>query len=530
MRRFVAGLLIIISTVSLLLASTSLWTRRNVVNTQVFVSNVDTIVDLPAVEARVNQRVTDTVMANPRVQQAIKDAIDVLPPRLKPFGSTLQDGVRSLVAAGVGRVLTNDPFRPITNAALTSAHDQLINGQPVRFTLGMAKNRVPASARDGLAGQVLDLLPNDVGITILTPADAPQVYNAVDLLKSVWWWLGLVALATLAGALGVSRHRRGTLRAWAITGTVLVLLELLALRVLRGRLVVQAKPENRDALGAVYDTLAGSLRSWTLWLLAVVLLVLVLTLVWGRTGVVAAVRRGAASARAQMQLRREAAAAAQPAAAGSTAQGDGAAPVVVPVVHEPWTRRTASATRAFAEGLELPERAAQLGGVVRAHRSPARWSGIAVGALVLLFWPQPTLSVLIWIVALVALWLAALEWLQNRAPEQEGASVPVLTAPGPAPEVPGHAALPPTAGLGADHALPNGAPTAALTAGTADRAVPPPPRAPEPEPLVSPALTPATITTLNERLDLLVRLGAARDGGILSEEEFGREKSRLLGV
>jgi hypothetical protein len=514
MRRFVAGLLIIISTVSLLLASTSLWTRRNVVNTHVFVSNVETIVDLPEVEARVNQRVTDTVMANPRVEQAIQDAIDVLPPRLQPFGSTLKDGVRSLVAAGVGRVLTNDPFRPITQAALTSAHDQLINGQPVRFTLGMAKDRVPASARDGLAGQVLDLLPNDVGITILTPADAPQVYNAVDLLKSVWWWLGLVALATLAGALGVSRKRRGTLRAWAITGTVLVLLALVTLRVLRGRLVVQAKPENRDALGAVYDTLSGSLRSWTLWLLAVVLLVLVLTLVWGRTGVVAAVRRGTASARAQMQRRREASAAAQLAAAGATAQGDGASPVAGPVVHEPWTRRTAEATRAFAEGLELPERAARLGGVVREHRSPARWSGIAVGALVLLFWPQPTLSVLIWVVALVALWLGALEWLQNRAPEQEIADVAVAAAAGPAP--------------GATQPVPNGAPVAAASVVQVDRVAPPAPR--EPEPLVSPALTPSTITTLNERLDLLVRLGAARDGGILSEEEFGREKSRLLGV
>jgi hypothetical protein len=521
MRRFVAGLLIVISTVSLVLASTSLWTRRNVVNTQVFVSNVETIVDLPQVEARVNQRVTDTVMANPRVQQAIQDAVGALPPRLQTFGSTVEDGVRSLVSAGVGRLLTNDPFRPITRAALTSAHDQLVNGQPVRFTLGQAKDRVPASARDGLAGQVLDLLPNDVGITLLTPADAPQVYNAIDLLKSVWWWLGLVALATLAGALGVSRYRRGTLRAWAVTSTVLVLLVLVTLRVLRGRLVVQAKPENRDAVGAVYDTLAGSLRSWTLWLLAVSLLVLVLTLVWGRLGVVAAVRRGAASARAQAQRRREVAAAAQLPAAEGSAGGEAVTPLAGPGAHEPWTRRFADSTRAFAEGLELPERAAHLGGFVREHRSPARWSGIAVGALVLLFWPQPTLSVLIWIGALVALWLGALEWLQNRAPEPEAADVAAPSAGGPAADA-ARAELAPS--------VSNGAPVAAASAMAADRVVPPAPRQPEPEPLVPAALTPAALTTLNERLDLLVRLGAARDGGILSEEEFGREKSRLLRV
>jgi hypothetical protein len=513
MRRFVAGLLIVISAVSLLLASTSLWTRRNVVNTHVFVSNVETIVDLPQVEARVNARVTDTVMANPRVQQAIDDAIAVLPPRLQTFGPTLADGARSLVSAGVSRLLTNDPFRPITDAALTSAHNQLINGQPVRFTLGQAKARVPASARGGVAGQVLALLPDDVGVTILTPADAPQVYNAISLLKSVWWWLGLVALATLAGALGVSRHRRGTLRAWAVTSTVLLLLALVTLRVLRGRLVVQAKPENRDAVGAVYDVLAGSLRSWTLWLLAGTLLVLVLTLVWGRLGVVAGVRRGAASARAEMARRREAAATAKLLAAEGSTEGQIAGTGATAVAAESWPRRVADSTRAFVAGLGLPEQAARLGALVRDHRGPARWTGIAVGAVVLLFWPQPTLSVLIWIVALVALWLGALEWLQDQAPEPEAADVAPRPAGSPAPDAVDRAGIAPPA---------DGIPAVAAV----DRVVAPAPR----EPLVPAALTPEAISTLNERLDLLLRLGAARDGGILSEEEFGREKERLLGV
>jgi hypothetical protein len=532
MRRFAAGLLIVISALSLLLASTSLWTRRNVVNTHVFVSNVETIVDLPQVEARINARVTDTVMANPRVQQAIDDAIAVLPPRLQTFGPTVSDGVRSLVSAGVARVLTNDPFRPITDAALTSAHTQLVNGQPVRFTLGQAKDRVPASARDGIAGQVLDLLPNDVGVTILTPADAPQVYNAIDLLKSVWWWLGLVALATLAGALGVSRHRRGTLRAWAVTSTILLLLALVTLRVLRGRLVVQAKPENRDALGAVYDVLAGSLRSWTLWLLAGTLLVLVLTLVWGRLGLVAGVRRGAAFARAQMRGRREAAATARLLAAEGSAEGQvagtGATTVsgATAVADESWTRRVADGTRAFVAGLGLHEQAARLGALVRDHRSPARWTGIAVGAVILLFWPQPTLSVLIWIVALVALWLGALEWLQDQAPEQEPADAASRPAVGPAPDAVGRPGIAPPAAQGGDQPVSDGAPAGLPAVTAADRAVPPAPR----EPLVPAALTPEAISTLNERLDLLLRLGAARDGGILSEEEFDREKDRLLRV
>jgi hypothetical protein len=124
-RRFVTGLLVLVSAVALVLASTSLWTRRNVVNTQVFVTNVETMVDLPEVEARITERVTSTVMDNPDVQQAIDDALTVLPPRLQTFRSTVEEGIGSLVSAGVRRLLADDPFRPLTQSALTSAHDQL---------------------------------------------------------------------------------------------------------------------------------------------------------------------------------------------------------------------------------------------------------------------------------------------------------------------------------------------------------------------------------------------------------------------
>jgi hypothetical protein len=505
MRRFVSGLLILISAVTLLLASTSLWTRRNVINTQVFVSNVETIVDLPAVEARINDRVTTTVMSNPDVQDAIDAAVSVLPPRLQQFRPTVENGIRSLISAGVARLLTNDPFRPLTQAALISAHDQLVAGQPVRFTLGQAKELVPASAQDGIAGQVLALLPDDVGVTLLTPADAPQVYNAVDLLKSVWWWLGLIAIATLIGALAVSRRRRGTLRAWAVTSTVFLLLLLITLRVLRGQVVAAAKPEGRDALGAIYDVLAGSLRSWTLWLVVIVLVVLVGTLIWGRLGLVAGIRRGIASARAQVRRRRE------EHEVATTVAADGTEPVAA--AEESWPRRVAADTRAFVAGMDLDRRAASFGTFVEAHLRPARWAGIVLGVVVLLTWPSPTLSVLIWIAALVALYVGALEWLRSKAPAAEAEQAEaedVAEAAERAVEVPA------------------AEPVAVEIPRPADGH--PLERVPALEPLVPAALTSEAISTLNDRLDLLVRLGAARDAGVLTEQEFSHEKGRLLGV
>ena len=49
-------------------------------------------------------------------------------------------------------------------------------------------------------------------------------------------------------------------------------------------------------------------------------------------------------------------------------------------------------------------------------------------------------------------------------------------------------------------------------------------------PLSADPLSPAAISALNGRLDLLVRLGAAHDSGVLTDAEFDQEKSRLMGV
>ena len=251
---------------------------------------------------------------------------------------------------------------------------------------------------------------------------------------------------------------------------------------------------------------------------------LVLTLVWGRLGVVAGVRNGFASARAQLGRRRTEAQGAR------ALEVEGGAPDQVAATDEPWTQRVAAWTRAFADGLDLPERSARLGTYVRAHLGPARWTGVVIGAIVLLFWPEPTLSVLIWVAALVALYLGALEWLQNRAPEPvagepgpAAAGTPDTVEPEPSAGVPSGVPAPRSVAMPSHEGSPNGG--SATTLG--DTVAPP---VPGPEPLVPAGLTPETITALSDRLNLLVRLGQAREAGVLTDEEFGREKGRLLGV
>src|SRR3954471_21030607 len=122
MRRFVVGLLLVVSAAALLLSSTSLWARQNVIDTGGFVGNAEAIIDQPQVQARLAAGTADRIIDNPKVQAVVDEAVAGLPPILRRFRPTVSDGVRSLITTGAAQLLTAQPFRPLTRAALTSAH------------------------------------------------------------------------------------------------------------------------------------------------------------------------------------------------------------------------------------------------------------------------------------------------------------------------------------------------------------------------------------------------------------------------
>ncbi len=260
MRRFVAGLLVAVSALCLVLSSTSLWARRYVMDTEVFVSEARVALAEPAARDWVGSWVTDKV-----AQRAVDETAALLPPELGGFRPAVEGGVRSMLGEGVDALLTSDAFSTV---ALASAHAQLVEGRPVRLTVGQAASAVSTQNPVGSAALLLDLLPDDIGVTVLTPQDAPHLYTAVELLKLLWLWTGLLAIAALAGALVVSRRPLATVRAWAVTASGLGLLLLIALPAARASVLSHVEPGGWYAAGAVYAVLSDGLSTWTLWLLA----------------------------------------------------------------------------------------------------------------------------------------------------------------------------------------------------------------------------------------------------------------------
>jgi hypothetical protein len=528
MRRFGVGLLVLISAILLVVSSTSLWTRHHVVNTDVFVADGQRIHTDPTVAARIESQVVDTIMAKPEVQQAVDEAVSVLPPRAQTFRPAVEDGTRNLLGRGVQLILTSPQFAGLTGAALRTAQTEVLGGQPVGFTLGQAKALIPPQDVTGLAGQVINLIPNDAGFTVLTPQQAPRVYAAIDLLKSLWLWPGLIALGVLAGALALSRQRMRTLRAWAVTTGVIAILLALSLPLIRGPLLGQVKPADVEVAIAIYQGITASLRSWTLWLVLIMAGIIAATLLWGRIGVIPAIRRGYHATRAQTTRRAEERAAAVPVPADGTE----------PVAQEPtpsWATRLAEDTHTFLNAFNLPERLGRLAAFLQRNLRPARWAGVAVGALVLLLWPAPTLTVVIWVAAFVALYIGLIELVLAIGARPATAADP-KTSP-----IPTTANGAVTTGTGTDPAMLSPAASIraaaegenSLIAVTAIADAPllvahPPAQPPAANPPADQPMTPEGISAMSSKLDLLIRLGDARSAGVLTDEEFTSQKTQLL--
>src|SRR3954471_2941086 len=113
MRRFVVGLLLVVSAAALLLSSTSLWARQNVIDTGGFIGNAEAIIDQPQVRARLAAGTAERIVPHPRVKAAVDETMAGLPPVLQRFRQTVSSGIENLITTGAGQLLAAEPFRPL---------------------------------------------------------------------------------------------------------------------------------------------------------------------------------------------------------------------------------------------------------------------------------------------------------------------------------------------------------------------------------------------------------------------------------
>jgi hypothetical protein len=403
-RSVVATLLIVIGCILAPISVVAIWTKNLVTDTDRYVATVQPLASDPAIQSAIADRITAEIFTHLDVAGITNQAVDALaerglPPlvanQLHSLSGPLSSGVQSFVRDEVGKVVASETFANAWTTANRTAHQALvaaltgetregitIENDTVSINLGPIIQEV----KQRLIDRGFDLasrIPNVNPSFVLVQSDyIAQARGAFNLLNAIGNWLPVVALIVLAIGIYVAKgHRRALVGVGlGLAGGMLAL--GLALALFR-TIYLNELPLGvltRDAAAAFYDTLVRFLR---LGLRMVLVLGLVIALAGFLTG------RSVTAVRAR---------------AGLT-KGIG------------WLRGGAE---------QAGFRTGPVGAWVYTYKKFLWVAVIAIAALVLVFWDQPTGRVVLGITLGVLVALVIIEFL-GRPPSP---AAPELTEPG----------------------------------------------------------------------------------------------------
>ncbi|HJV15369.1 MAG TPA: hypothetical protein VJ625_15875 [Propionibacteriaceae bacterium] len=441
-RSVVASLLIIIGCILAPLSVVAVWTKNLVTDTDRYVETVAPLARDPAIQSAVADKITAEIFARLDVAGITNQAVDALADRgLPPLVATqlhalsgpLSSGVQSFVRNEVGKVVASDAFADAWMTANRAAHQALVaalTGQTgegitiangtVSINLGpfieVVKQRLVERGFD-LANRIPDINPS---FTVLQSEAITRAQGAFSLLNAIGNWLPVISAILIALGIYVAKgHRRalvgaglGIAAGMLVLGLGVILLRSVYLNSLPLGVLTY------DAAASFYDTLVRFLRLGLRTVLVFGLIIALAGFFMGRS--VTAVR-----------------------ARAGLSKGIG------------WLRGGAE---------QAGFRTGPVGAWVYTYKRVLWIAVIAIAALVLVFWNQPTGKVIIGITLCVLVVLVIIEFL-GRPPSPVDEQVaesesPEVTSEGTTPD----AGEPGTADTAASEVMP--AEKAGVTQGT----------------------------------------------------------------
>ena len=277
--------LIVVASVLLAGTASSLWVKRQALDTDNWVAASDEVLLDPDVQTALATYVVDELYANVDVQGSLAEQ---LPENFRGLAGPIAAGLRQPATLAVEKLLATSRFQSLWSTANRVAHEKLVDVLEDRgrfvstadgtVTLELGELVTALGQQLGLPSSVLDRIPPDAGNIVIARSD--QLSLAQAAVKAVKWMgilLGLVVLALYGLAVFLAEGaRRRTLRniGWSVLAVGLF---LAVTRRVAGNYVMSmlSDPTLRPAVKAVY-TIGSQLLVDLAWSIVVWGLLLVL--------------------------------------------------------------------------------------------------------------------------------------------------------------------------------------------------------------------------------------------------------------
>lgn len=296
-----SGVAMALGLLILLAAVLTVWLQTTVLNTDEFVDTVGPLIEDPEVTDALARTLNEQIFAEVSTQEVLDEELPDLPAFVP---SILDSALERVTLRLTEELLQTQLVADIWQGAVRAAHETataIISGDTaiqdddgdVVLDLSPVIENLTEPLQDlglnlGLAEAVEE---SDLGkVVLVEDGQLGLVQDAVELLDTLSWFLPLLAVLLLVGAVYISKRRRtSTLRA-AIGVFVMMVVLGLVLRISRNFLIDNAKEENRQAIENIWDHVLRRLTGAMLGLAALSLVVFFAMWLTGKSNSSAAAR------------------------------------------------------------------------------------------------------------------------------------------------------------------------------------------------------------------------------------------------
>lgn len=281
-RQLAVVVCVVLCALTINLSVLSIWLKRTVVNTNTWTAKTSEIMQSPAVQAQISNRLTTEIFAATNPEQFVTEA---LPPRLTPLAKPLTSSLESFTEQKITEALASDEFQTYWTNLNQSAHAGIvaslenggkapadtsnfivyINNDQLLLNLQPVFAKIQTRLSDRGLSFVNSINPERLNKTvpITTIKSLPAVLQAFDFVNKSARVLPVLALVTGAVAFIISRNRRRTLIGLSITTAVLMVANVQSLYLARYPLLQKLSTtlanSSTQAAGDVYSILTSDL-------------------------------------------------------------------------------------------------------------------------------------------------------------------------------------------------------------------------------------------------------------------------------
>jgi hypothetical protein len=286
-RRLLVAVLVVLGCVLAPISILAVWTNNTLLNTDQYVDTVGPLVEDPAIQDALANRVTQALVNNVDIEKEVKDA---LPERASFAAPFVAQGIERFVNEATLKLVQTDQFQSLWDTINRRAHARLVTvlkGEGTE-TVATKDGKVQVDLKpvitkvqnelDSLGVSIFDQLPvGSVGttFTLFESKQLRSAQSAVKLLDTLAIVLPILTVLLLAAAVALSGNRRRTLLRASLGVAFAILVVVALFRVGRHFYLdaITSSGGSEDAAAAAYNQILSFLRLAAQSVLVLVLLI-----------------------------------------------------------------------------------------------------------------------------------------------------------------------------------------------------------------------------------------------------------------